>query len=178
MIAMLGFTTCNFFIGGLSDLGVKGLIFFCPGSLIFSICYFLYTREWSKRNVAQRGILDSAVSDSQNRKVLLLTWENKFDWWSLFIIFCGAGFQTAIYCCIALTYFMAHKATLNIGIAQAVWSINPFFVSICERVFFKTPFVFSSVLGMLLMILCAICISLSGVFNPKTEDLTDVQTVD
>ena len=52
MIAMLGFTTCNFFIGSLSDLGVKGLIFFCPGSLIFSICYFLYTREWSKRNVA------------------------------------------------------------------------------------------------------------------------------
>ena len=70
---------------------------------------------------------------------------------------------------IVLTYFMAHKATLNIGIAQAVWSINPFFISIFERVFYKTPFNFGQVWGMLAMVLCAICISLSGVIEPSTD---------
>ena len=167
MIAMLSFTICNFFISEISDLGVTGLLYFCPGSLIFSICYFTYNKEWAKRNPACRGIIDSTVSESRYRKVLLLTWEeNKFDWWALFIVFCGAAFQTAIFFSITLTYTLAHKATLNVGIAQTVWSINPFFVSICERVFFNTPFNFAQVTGMLLMVLCAICISLSGLFGP------------
>ena len=64
-----------------------------------------------------RGLLDQADGQGHTRKVLLRTWENKFDWWSLFVVFGGAGYQTAIYMCIALTYYMAHKATLNIGIA-------------------------------------------------------------
>ena len=74
MIAMLCFTTCNFFISEISDLGVKGLLYFCPGSLIFSICYFIYNKEWAKRNAASRVMLDSTVSEGHTRKVLLLTW--------------------------------------------------------------------------------------------------------
>ena len=137
MIALLAFTTANFFIGEISDLGVKGLTYFCPGSLLFSICYFLYNREWAKKNVAERGMLDQSEGEGHTRKVLLRTWDNKFDWWSLFIVCCGSVFQVGIYMAIVLTYFMAHKATLNIGIAQAVWSINPFFISIFERVFYN-----------------------------------------
>ena len=92
MIALLAFTTANFFIGEISDLGVKGLTYFCPGSLLFSICYFLYNREWAKKNVAERGMLDQSEGEGHNRKVLLRTWDNKFDWWSLFIVGCGAVF--------------------------------------------------------------------------------------
>ena len=82
-------------------------------------------------------MLDQSEGEGHIRKVLLRTWDNKFDWWSLFIVCCGSVFQVGIYMAIVLTYFMAHKATLNIGIAQAVWSINPFFISIFERVFYN-----------------------------------------
>lgn len=64
---------------------------------------------------------------------------------------------------------IAKQAGLNIGIAQAIWAISPFFVSILERVYYKTAFNIKQVYGMIFLVLCAILVSLSEVFQPKTD---------
>ena len=86
---MISFSVCNIFIGEISDMGMESVNYFCSGSLIFSIGYFIYNKEWAKRNNEQRGLLDAQGRD---KKVLLRTWDNKFDWYALFVICCGAVF--------------------------------------------------------------------------------------
>ena len=151
-------------------MGMSSIYYFCSGSLIFSIVYFLYQREWNKMNADNRGMLDNA-NGSRGPKVLLRKWDsNAFDWWSLFIILCGAAFQVGIYSAIVMTFKVAKMADLNIGISQAIWSVNPFLISILERVVYGTPFEFKQVWGMLCLIACAILVSLSEVFQGKPED--------
>ena len=53
------------------------------------------------------------------------------------IVVVGAVNQTAIYLAIVLCFKLAHQAGLNIGIAQSIWSINPFFISILEKIVYK-----------------------------------------
>ena len=77
IVAALMFSIYNVFMGELADLGLKSLYYLGSGSLIPSLAYFIYSKEWSKRNT--RGMLDS--HDKKKRKVLLCTWgNNKFDW--------------------------------------------------------------------------------------------------
>jgi len=137
--ACIMFAVCNFFIGEISDMGASALEYFCSGSLLVSIVYFVSKREWGRLNVEQRGILDQAGRD---KKVLLRTWDNRFDWWSLFMCFVGAAFQTAIFLSIVLTFKVARMAGLNIGIAQSIWAINPFMISILERFVYNVEFKF------------------------------------
>ena len=113
----------------------------------------------------------------QARKKLLRTWDNRFCWWSLFIIIVGAIFQTAIYATIVFTFKVAIEAGLNIGITQSIWAINPFFISILERVFYHTPFNFKQIYGMSAIVLGAILISLSEVITPKEADPTAIVAV-
>lgn len=63
-------------------------------------------------------------------------------------------------------------AGLNIGIAQSIWAINPFFISILEKVVYGTPFNFKQGYGMLALMLCAIFVSLSEVISPKDETVS------
>ena len=58
MGATIFFATCNFFIGELSDMGAGSLEYYCTGSLLISILYFIKQREWRKKNLEQRGLLD------------------------------------------------------------------------------------------------------------------------
>lgn len=102
--AMISFSVCNIFIGQIAQMGIKGVFYFNSGSLLLSILYFLYQREWRKLNHGPKpGLLDR-----DRKKVLLRTWEtNKFDWISLLHVFIGAAFQTAIFASIAYTFKMA-----------------------------------------------------------------------
>ena len=60
MLAMLSFTTCNLFIAEISDLGISSIYFFCSGSLLFSLCYFISKREWKRMNNTEPvGMLDA-----------------------------------------------------------------------------------------------------------------------
>ena len=47
LLAVVSFSVCNIFIGRLSDLGIKSVNYFNSGSLLFSILYFLVTKEYS-----------------------------------------------------------------------------------------------------------------------------------
>lgn len=113
LASTLSFSICNMFIGEISDMGLASVEYFCSGSLLFSIAYFLKKREWALRNVG--GLLDQA---GQNKtKVLLRTHDNEFCWTSFWIILAGAIFQTMIYSAIVFTFKIARQAGLNIGIA-------------------------------------------------------------
>jgi len=76
------------------------------------------------------------------------------------------------------TFKVAIEAGLNIGIAQSIWAISPFFISILERVFYHTPFHFKQIYGMSAIVVGAIFISLSEVITPKEADPTIVAVVD
>ena len=61
MLASISFVICNFFIGKISDMGPQSVYYFCSGSLLFSILYFVSKREWSRLNKIQSvGMLDAA----------------------------------------------------------------------------------------------------------------------
>ena len=112
--AMISFALCNVFIGKLSAMGIRSAYYFNSGSLIFSILFFIYKREWARRNHGPRpGLLDK-----DRRKVLTRKWEtNEIDWWSMFFCIIGAAFQTCIYTVIAYSFKLANMADLNIGIS-------------------------------------------------------------
>jgi len=112
------------------------------------------------------------------KKVMLRTWDNHFDWWSLFIIFIGAVFQFCIYTSIVMTFKVAIQAELNIGIAQCIWAITPFFISVIDRVFYHRAIDSKAIWGMSLIVFGAIFISLSEVFKASDPDSPEVVTAD
>ena len=121
-------------------------------------------------------MLDSNADVAE--KVLFRTRDsNKFDWHSLFIVFAGALFQFGIYSSIILSFKTAKRAGLNIGIAQAIWSMNPFFVSVLERIVYGVPFDGQKLFGMSALIACAILVSLSEVISPPATTDKDVPIV-
>lgn len=171
--AAVSFTIANVFIGKISALGIKSVNYFNTGSLIFSIFFFIYKREWARRN---RGP-PPGLLDKDRRKVLTRKWNsNEFDWWSVFICLVGAMFQVAIYVSIAYTFKLANMAGLNIGISQAIWAINPFQITFLEWLFYKQKFNFNQIWGMLALVLCAVIVSLSEVLLPQEEEEVVVST--
>ena len=69
-----------------------------------------------------------------------------------------------------MSFKIAKMANLNIGISQAIWALNPFLVSIIERVIYGVPFDPKKLFGMTALILCAIFVSLSEVFSSEESD--------
>ena len=81
-LSMVSFACANLVIGSLSDLGMKSVNYFNSGGLIFAIAYFIYNKEWSKTNA-----IDGKSGGEP--KVLMMTWDNRFDWFTFF--FCIAS---------------------------------------------------------------------------------------
>ena len=76
--------TANILIGTISDLGMRSTHYFCSGALMFSIFYFVSQRECGRKNNPDD---ESNLSVS---KVLMRTWDNKFDWHSMLVIIFGS----------------------------------------------------------------------------------------
>lgn len=129
--AVIFFATANLLIGEIANIGMVGITYFCSGSLLVTICYFIYTGELKKRNV----LLDRNKENCH--KVLTRTWDNKFDWFAILFCTFGAICQTCIYASIMFCYKLSHQAGLNIGISQAIWAINPFLIAFMELIFFR-----------------------------------------
>ena len=158
---MISFSTANLLIGVLTNLdGLEGSNYFCSGSLVFTILYFIYNNECSKRN---------SVANLRKRKVLLRTWDNQFDWKVLCFCIISAGGQICTYLSIILCYKYSHKAGLNIGIAQAIWALNPFMVALQEKVVYGVQIKSYQVAGMLLIVACSVLVSLSELFSDKAQ---------
>ena len=128
MLSLISFSTTNLLIGNLSPLGMGSVNYFCLGTIIASTCYFTYRKECVRANTPNAKTLGSC-------KVLTRTWDNRFDWWTMFFCVISAAVQFAIFASAVLCFKVAKAAGLNIGIAQCVWALNPFLVALVERVF-------------------------------------------
>lgn len=153
-------------VGDLGKIGLKSFYYWGVGSMLISTCYFIKTKEWTRRNPG--GILDN---NPNKRKVLLMKWNNDFDWKALGFLTFFAIYEMFMISSIILTMQVAHQAGLNNGIAIAIWSINPFFVALVERIGFNVNLNISQFLGMLALMTMAILVSLSDLFSPKAETL-------
>ena len=79
ILAVVSFSIANLLIGSLSLLGLSSIHYFNSGALLISIIYFVYKKEWAKRN--------PPCGQSNNAtKVLTRTWDNRIDWCT--ILFC------------------------------------------------------------------------------------------
>ena len=117
-------------IGEISALGYEGLYYLAVGPIPFGFIYFIYRKEWARRNIP------SHKDNEKKNKVISRTWDNSLDWWTGFIVFIGAFLQGAIYVGVIESFKMSRLAGLNIGIASAIWSFLPFFVAFLEKILF------------------------------------------
>lgn len=68
----------------------------------------------------------------------------------------------------------AAKAHINAGVIITIWSVNPLFMAICDKIFFNQSLRYFHFLGMFSIVICTIVISLSGMVNSKTTDASVV----
>ena len=162
-LSMVSFACANLVIGSLSDLGMKSVNYFNSGGLVFAICYFIYNKEWTKTNS-----LDGKSNGEP--KVLMMTWDNKFDWFTFFFCIVSAVMQMFTYFAIIICFKFSHKAGLNIGIAQSIWALNPFMVAVVERVFWGKGLKIFQILGMIALVICSVLVSLSELFTGDGSD--------
>ena len=171
MFSLISFTTTNLLIGALSPLGMQGVNYFCFGNLLASVIYFACNRECSKRN------LPSAKDQDGKCKVLMRTWDNRVDWYTIAFCILSAVWQFFIYASAMLCFKVAKSAGLNIGIAQCIWALNPFLVAVIERVFWGVGLAKTQVFGMCSLVACTICVSLSELFQAD-DSLQEIIVVD
>ena len=79
----------------------------------------------------------------------------------IFVFFGGALFSTSIFFAINTTFYLCEKANLNIGIAQVIWGLTPFFSSILDFCVFKTELKDKHLAGILCMLGAIAWIALS-----------------
>ena len=167
LLANVSFSTANLLIGSLSsELGIKSSFYFCSGSLTLSILYFIYQKEWNKRNNPEQQ------SDPDAKKVLTRTWENRFDWYSVLIVLGGSIFQLSIFLSTSYSFKLCSEANLNIGVSQAIWAINPFLIALLDWLIYGMQLKVHHILGMSVMILCFVSISLSKLSEESNETIS------
>ena len=88
--------------------------------------------------------------------------EGRLDWLNVFRVFILSCLYAGIDLGIFVTMYFAHQAGLNVGIITALWGISPLIMSICERLIFGTPLLFTNVIGIVFMIGSTVCVSLSN----------------
>ena len=151
-----------------SKLQLVGLLYLAPACFVVSLLYFIYRKEWARRN-------DIAHKDTDKIKVLTRTWDNRFDWWCVMVCALSSLIQVSVFISAIMAFMVSRRAGLNIGITTAIWSIVPFVVALIERIFFKVSIGLYQIVGMLLIVIMTILISLSDLFGPdaKEEKLND-----
>ena len=81
--AALVFTVRSLVMGEMSQQGYEGLYYLATGEILPGVIVFIYKKEWKRRNCL------ADKDDQKKKKVLMRTWDNKFDWWTSFVIFIG-----------------------------------------------------------------------------------------
>ena len=71
-----------------------------------------------------------------------------------------------------VTMWFANLAEVNPGIITVIWALGPLYSGLADRIFYKTELKAFHWIGMVMIILCAILIALSGVLvqEPIDED--------
>ena len=156
LFGALSFAVTNFLIGDLAAIGAAGVVYFCTGSLCFTSIYFFAIGACWKKHVLP---LDGPLPEHRTR--LITKSVGGIDWYMILLYFVGAFTQIAIFMSIAYCFYFSRKAGLNVGIAQAIWAINPFLVAVIQYFKDRVALQMSQVIGMLALVLCALLVSLS-----------------
>ena len=114
--------------GELAHLGLEIQYYLASGAPLVCIGYYIMRKECSRRN--------PPVRNADTMKVLTRTWDNRFDWWALFLCTVGGVMQLLFYVGVTASFKKSRQAGLNIGISSAIWSFVPIFVAILERIFY------------------------------------------
>ena len=80
----------------------------------------------------------------------------------VFLVVLSAVAQCSITILLNRTFYYCHLANLNIGIAQSVQSSTSFFAAIVDYIIFNMSLKPSQFLGMIIILGCVLCISLSS----------------
>ena len=113
-----------------SKLQLIGLFYLAPASFLISLLWFVYRKEWARRN----KLTDKDIGVE---KVLTRTWNNEIDWRCVILCSLTSLIQVSVFISAIMAFMISRRAGLNIGVATAIWSILPFFVAFVERIFFK-----------------------------------------
>jgi len=162
----------NYLIADIATLGAQGIVYYNTGSLVFTTIYFAYTKGYCRKRTSVAFLEpDAGAVKPQNR--LITNWDGSVDWYNVILFFCGAACQCIIFMAIAYCFLFSRRAGLNIGIAQAIWALNPFFCAVIERVWLNTHLENNHIYGMAALVMCALLVSLSNLL-PKDVDPTEV----
>ena len=162
----ISFTLRSLMIGEISALGYEGLYYLALGPIPFGFVYFIYRKEWARRNIP------SQEHNKEVKKVISRKWDNSLDWHTFLIVLWGAFLQGAIYVGVIESFKMSRLAGLNIGIASAIWSFLPFFVAFLEKIFFGFGLKVFQFVGMSLLVVLAVLVALSDLFSDNAEEVT------
>ena len=70
--------------------------------------------------------------------------------------------------------YYAHLAGVNVGVMTAIWGVQPLFAAGLDYLIYREPFLWSYLIGIIMMIACAVCIS----FKKKTVVDIDIPSAD
>ena len=86
------------------------------------------------------------------------------------MVFLGTFFTAAIIITITMSFKVAKMAGLNIGISQSIWALQPFLIALIDKYIYGNPFDRRKLLGMAALVVCAMFVSLSKVFESPVEE--------
>ena len=66
-----------------------------------------------------------------------------------------------------LTMYFSALANMNVGLITTLWSVNPLFMALMDRIMFSEKMMAYHVFGMIFIVICTVMLSLSGVVDPK-----------
>ena len=90
MGSAISFSIANLFIGKVSKLGMRSVYYFNSGAVILFFGYFIWRKEWSRRNV---GEIPEPGKEMHRKKVLTRKWgTNEIDWFVIFLVVCSAAY--------------------------------------------------------------------------------------
>ena len=175
MLVLIGavlLTIRSFVIGQISQLGNEGVYYLATGEVPYGFVFFIYRQEQNRRN---------SFADKDNKKVkkvLTRTWDNRLDWWTFLVILSSAIGQALVFMSVILAFNKSRQAGLNIGISSAIWSIKPFLVSLCEKLFFAVGLKMYQLVGMLVLVVMAVLIAVSDIFGPNAKEIQIDETTE
>jgi magnesium-transporting ATPase (P-type) len=99
-----------------------------------------------------------------------------FDWTILAVIIVTAINELVIFFSIGYNFKLAQQAGLNIGVAQAIWAVNPFFQGLVDTFCYNDILRTYHWVGMAAFVLAGVVVSLSDVVYSDKEESTTVHT--
>lgn len=66
------------------------------------------------------------------------------------------------------------RANINVGVITIIWSIDPIFMAIVDKILFGQKLMYNHIIGILSMLACCIAISLSDYFDGNSSKDLDL----